>query len=119
MAASAAEDALYEAMRRMPPEKRRTQTFDNGREFSRHQAMAHRLGVDVYFAHPYSSWERGTNENTNGLLRQYVPKSRDFRTLTDAELGGYVWQLDNRPRKCLSYRTPAEVFHGRDVVLQM
>lgn len=117
--ARAVEDALYEAMRRMPPENRQTQTFDNGREFSRHETIADRLGLDVYFAHPYSSWERGTNENTNGLLRQYLPKSRDFRTLTDAELASYVWQLDNRPRKCLNYRTPAEVFHGRDVALQM
>lgn len=117
--ARAVEDALYAAMRRMPPEKRQTQTFDNGREFSRHEAIAERLGLKVYFAHAYSCWERGTNENTNGLLRQYLPKSRDFTTLTDDELAGYVWQLDNRPRKCLSYRTPAEVFHRRDVALQM
>jgi IS30 family transposase len=117
--AQAVEDALYSAMRRMPPEKRKTQTFDNGREFSRHETIADRLGLHVYFAHPYSCWERGTNENTNGLLRQYLPKSRDFTTLTDAELASYVWQLDNRPRKCLNYRTPTEVFHHRDVALRM
>jgi len=113
------EDALYDTMRRLPKSKRRTQTFDNGREFTRHERIARRLSLAVYFAHPYSSWERGTNENTNGLLRQYIPKSRDFSTLTNHELAGYTWQLNNRPRKCLNYRTPAEVFHQRRVALRM
>ncbi len=113
------EDAMVDAMRRMPPSKRRTQTFDNGREFAGHQAIASRLKLAVYFAHPYSSWERGTNENTNGLLRQYLPKSRDFGTLTADELASYTWQLNHRPRKCLNYRTPAEVFHQRPVALRM
>ncbi len=117
--AQAVDDALYDAMRRMPPEKRQTQTFDNGREFTRHESISERLKLNVYFAHPYSSWERGTNENTNGLLRQYLPKSRDFSTLTTDELARYIWQLNNRPRKCLSYRTPAEVFHRRGVALEM
>jgi len=112
-------DAIYDAMRRMPADKRKTETFDNGREFSKHETIARRLKMDVYFAHPYSSWERGTNENTNGLLRQYLPKSRDFSTLTDAELARYVWKLNNRPRKCLNYKTPAEVFHNRNVALRM
>lgn len=117
--APAVADALYDAMRRMPSEKRQTQTFDNGREFAHHENIANRLGLDVFFAHPYSSWERGTNENTNGLLRQYLPKSRDFSTLTPAELASYTWQLNNRPRKCLNYQTPAEVFHQRLVALRM
>ena len=112
-------DALYDAMRRLPKSKRLTQTFDNGREFARHETIAKRLSLNVYFAHAYSSWERGTNENTNGLLRQYVPKSRDFATLTNAELASYTWQLNNRPRKCLNYRTPTEVFHQRFVALQV
>jgi transposase, IS30 family len=113
------DQALYAAMRRLGPDKRRTQTFDNGREFARHESIAERLGLDVYFAHPYSSWERGTNENTNGLLRQYLPKTRDFSTLTNTELASYTWQLNNRPRKCLDYLTPAEVFHQRIVALRM
>jgi IS30 family transposase len=117
--AEATAQALYEAMRRLPAAKRRTQTFDNGKEFARHKSIASRLGVAVYFAHPYSSWERGTNENTNGLLRQYLPKKTDFSTLTDWQLASYVWQLNNRPRKCLNYRTPAEVFHERPVALTM
>ena len=112
-------DAIYQTMRRMPPDKRKTQTFDNGREFSKHETIARLLEMDVFFAHPYSSWERGTNENTNGLLRQYLPKSRDFGTLTDAELARYVWKLNNRPRKCLNYKTPAEVFHQRSVALRV
>ena len=73
----------------------------------------------MYFAHPYSASERGTCENTNGLLRQYLPKKMDFSTLTDWQLASYVWQLINRPRKCLNYRTPAEVFHERPVALAM
>ncbi|MCK4960473.1 MAG: IS30 family transposase [Planctomycetes bacterium] len=117
--AQAVADALYQSMRRMPANKRKTETFDNGREFAKHETIARLLNMDVYFAHPYSSWERGTNENTNGLLRQYLPKSRDFSTLTDAELARYVWKLNNRPRKCLNYKTPAEVFHNRIVALRM
>ena len=117
--AQAVADAIYQAMRRMPADKRKTETFDNGREFSKHETIARLLKMDVYFAHPYSSWERGTNENTNGLLRQYLPKSRDFSTLTDTELASYVWQLNNRPRKCLNYKTPAEVFHQRTVALRV
>ncbi len=110
---------MVETMRRMPAAKRRTQTFDNGREFSGHESISRRLRLAVFFAEPYSSWQRGTNENTNGLLRQYLPKSRDFGTLTSHELASYTWQLNNRPRKCLNYRTPAEVFHQRIVALQM
>ncbi len=117
--AEATEQALYAAMRRLPAAKRRTQTFDNGKEFARHESIARRLGLDVYFAHPYSSWERGTCENTNGLLRQYLPKKMDFSVLTDWQLASYVWQLNNRPRKCLNYRTPTEVLHERPVALTM
>ena len=117
--ADAVEQALYAAMRRLPAEKRLTETFDNGREFARHESIAARLGLDVYFAHPYSSWERGTCENTNGLLRQYLPKKTDFSGLTDKQLASYVWQLNHRPRKRLNYRTPAEVFHEQPVALQM
>jgi len=110
---------LHDAMRRLPEEKRKTLTTDNGKEFACHKELARLLGLAVYFAHPYSSWERGTNENTNGLLRQYAPKKMDFSQLTDWRLASYVWQLNNRPRKCLNYRTPAEVFHQRDVALTL
>ena len=91
------------------PELRRTLTLDNGKEFARHEALARHLGMAVYFAHPYSSWERGTNENTNGLLRQFFPKGTDFRCISHPELARVVQMLNNRPRKRLDYRTPAEV----------
>ena len=111
--------ALHDAMRRLPPDRRRTQTFDNGREFAGHQRIARLLDMAVYFAHPYSSWERGTNENTNGLLRQYVPKTSDLTELTTWRLESTIRQLNNRPRKCLNYRTPAEVFWKRPLALRM
>ena len=111
--------ALHDGMRRLPAEKRQTLTTDNGREFARHQRLGRLLGVQVYFAHPYSAWERGTCENTNGLLRQYVPKWMSVSELTDWQLESYVRALNNRPRKCLNYRTPAEVFWRRPVALTM
>ena len=117
--AKAVTSALHDAMRRLPPELRQTQTFDNGREFAGHERIAQLLGMDVYFAHPYSSWERGTNENTNGLLRQYLPKCKVFTQLTEWELADIIRQFNDRPRKCLNYRTPAEVFWRRSVALTM
>lgn len=112
-------EGLHDAMRRLPAAKRKTLTTDNGKEFACHKDLTKLLGLEVYFAHPYSSWQRGTNENTNGLLRQYVPKKMDVSQLTDWQLASYVWQLNNRPRKCLNYRTPAEAFHERDVALTL
>jgi IS30 family transposase len=85
-------------------------TSDNGKEFSQYQTMAKELGTDFYFAHPYSSWERGTNENTNGLLRRFFPKGTDFDKVTQEEIDWVVDKLNNRPRKCLGFRTPNEVF---------
>ncbi len=110
---------LHQAMRRLPPEKRKTLTVDRGKEFSCHEDLHRLLGVDVYFAHPYSAWERGTCENTNGLLRQYLPKGTDLSQLTKWELSSYTLELNQRPRKCLNYRTPAEVFWRRPVALTM
>ena len=89
-----------------------TITSDNGKEFARHEQIAKRLKCDFYFAHPYSSWERGTNENTNGLIRQYFPKNRDFRTITHSEIIHAMKRLNNRPRKRLGFKTPNEVFFG-------
>jgi IS30 family transposase len=87
-----------------------TITYDNGREFSDHEGMANDLEACIYFAHPYSSWERGLNENTNGLIRQYFPKDRDLRTVTKHEIKNAMDKLNHRPRKSLGYRTPYEVF---------
>lgn len=88
----------------------KTITSDNGREFAHHQQVAQRLKADFYFAHPYSSWERGLNENTNGLVRQYFPKKSDFSKITDRQLDKVVERLNNRPRKTLGYKTPNEVY---------
>ena len=117
--AAATTAALHGAMRRLPPDRRHTLTADNGREFAHHERLSRLLDLDVYFAHPYCSWERGTNENTNGLLRQYLPKAMPLTHLTNAQLARYVRALNNRPRKCLNYRTPAEVFWHRPVALAM
>lgn len=87
-----------------------TITSDNGKEFAMHEQTANILETNFYFAHPYASYERGLNENTNGLIRQYFPKDRDFRTITDEEIMMVMKKLNNRPRKTLGYLTPNEVF---------
>jgi IS30 family transposase len=87
-----------------------TVTLDNGREFSLHEIMSNLLNANVYFAKPYHSWERGLNENTNGLVRQYFPKRIPFDSITDNDLQKVAKKINNRPRKCLGYRTPFEVF---------
>jgi IS30 family transposase len=87
-----------------------TITADNGREFAHHKHIGRHLDLQVYFAHPYSSWERGTNENTNGLIRQYLPKTRNLKTVTGKEEIFIMDRLNLRPRKCLDYLTPFEVF---------
>jgi transposase, IS30 family len=94
----------------IPKELLKTMTYDNGTEMADHEEIAEKLGIDVYFAHPYHSWERGLNENTNGLLRQYFPKKTDFTKITQTELDEVVEAINNRPRKTLNYRTPNEVF---------
>lgn len=96
-----------------------TITSDNGREFAGHEEIASGLKADFYFAHPYSSWERGTNENTNGLIRQYFPKNRDFTTITQQEIDTAMERLNNRPRKRLGYQTPNQVFFKSGVALQI
>jgi len=89
-----------------------TLTSDNGKEFAHHKIMADKLDAKFYFAHPYASWERGLNENTNGLIRQYFPKKRDFKTITQKEINRAMDKLNNRPRKCLGIKTPNQVFLG-------
>ena len=87
----------------------KTITFDNGLEFSAHMKISKNLKAQTFFANPYSSWERGTNENTNGLIRQYLPKKTSFENLTVKQIRIIEDRLNNRPRKCLDYRTPLEV----------
>jgi IS30 family transposase len=95
--------------RRMPRRFRRTLTLDNGKEFSRFKEIEAKTGLSVYFADPYAAWQRGTNENTNGLLRYYFPRGTDFSSISEKEIALVVKRLNNRPRKCLSYQTPYEV----------
>jgi IS30 family transposase len=90
----------------------KTLTLDNGKEFSHHQQIDQALGLQTYFADPYSSWQRGSNENFNGLLRQYVPKKRALSTVTQEELTMIENRLNHRPRKRLGFKTPYEVFHA-------
>jgi IS30 family transposase len=103
--------AVIELLR---PHKRhcKTLTFDNGKEFAEHEFIAQCLQAKVYFAHPYCSWERGLNENTNGLLRQYFPKHTNLLKVRPNQVNDAVYHLNHRPRKCLGYRTPHEVFYG-------
>jgi transposase, IS30 family len=96
----------------IPEEQRKTMTFDNGKEFSRHAELSQKLKVSCFFANPYSSWERGLNEHTNGLLRQFFSKQTNFRLVKPEELENAVDLINNRPRKSLDYRTPFEVFYA-------
>jgi len=92
-----------------------TVTFDNGKEFAQHETIALELEADIYFAHPYHSWERGLNENSNGLLRQYFPKNMELTNVTEGQVQWAVDRLNHRPRKVLGFRTPHEVFFGLSV----
>lgn len=87
----------------------KTMTYDNGLEMARHKVLTKQTGIKVYFAHPYSSWERGTNENTNGLIRRYFPKGTNFNEVTERQLKEVEYMLNNRPRKVLGYKTPTEI----------
>lgn len=109
------------AFSEIPADKRRTFTFDNGKEFSAHEQMAKALEVHCYFAHPYHSWERGLNEHTNGLIRQFFPKGTNFKIVKQQQVNHVVDLINHRPRKSLGYRTPYEVFWGQsgDVALQI
>jgi transposase, IS30 family len=90
----------------------RSCTLDNGKEFAEHEKISAALDGQVYFAHPYSSWERGTNENTNGLIMQHFPKDHDFTTITDGQLRDVQDKINNRPRKVLGMKTPNELLFG-------
>ena len=94
-----------------------TITGDNGKEFAEHERIAQELDADFFFAHPYAAWERGANENMNGLVRQYIPKNRDLSSVTDEELVVIMHNLNHRPRKCLDFLSPFEVFFEQPVAL--
>ena len=101
--------AAHRSLHDLPETLRRTMTLDNGKEFAEHQQLAEQLGLDIYFAKPYASWQRGTNEHTNGLLRQFFPKGTDFARISHHAVARAEKLLNERPRKRLDYRTPQEV----------
>ncbi len=100
----------FTAFKDIPTNLIKTFTVDRGKEFAGYVDIENTLNIDVYFADAYASWQRWTNENTNGLLREFYPKKFDFSSINQKELDNIVTIINNRPRKCLGYKTPAEVF---------
>lgn len=98
-----AQDKIFKPL---PKQAKKSDTVDNGSEFTNHK----QFNLPVYFCDPYASWQKGTNENTNGLIRRYLPKKTDFRIITQQDLDDIVEEINNRPRKCLNYQTPLEAF---------
>ncbi len=111
--ADATTEAIVSLFEDVPLCALKTLTLDNGKEFAGHEEIAALTGASVYFAHPGHPGERGTNENMNGLIREYLPKGIDFREVLDGEVQQVVARLNDRPRKCLGFRTPREVFFKR------
>ena len=96
-------------LNQLNPLFKKSMTYDNGTEMARHEIITQKTGMKIYFAHPYSSWERGTNENTNGLIRRFLPKGTDFNEIDENKLFFIQEKLNNRPRKIIGYKTPKEI----------
>jgi IS30 family transposase len=109
-AAGETKRAVVRRLAGFPSALRKTITLDNGTENTRHEEITTEIGTKCYFARPYASWQRGTNEQTNGMVRWFLPKGTDFRNITDAQVAEVESKINNRPRKCLKFRTPLEVF---------
>ena len=107
-------EAMVQMLEPLPKE---TVTPDRGKEFTNHQDLTDKLKVEVYFPDPHAPWQRGTNENTNGLLREYFPKGSDLTFIDEHTIQLWEDKLNNRPRKCLNWKTPYEVFYGEIVHL--
>jgi IS30 family transposase len=103
-------DKMTEILAQLPTDKVKTITPDRGKEFAKHAQVTETIKVQFYFSDPHAPWQRPTNENFNGLLREYMPKTTDFSQYTDYEIQEYVSKLNTRPRKCLGWKTPKEVF---------
>jgi IS30 family transposase len=108
--ALSARQGFTRKLKHVPTPLRKTLTYDRGKEMAEHERLAQRLAIRVFFADPHSPWQRGTNENTNGLLRQYLPKGTDLSGYTQRERNAIAHRLNTRPRKCLDWATPLEVF---------
>jgi IS30 family transposase len=101
--------AVTGRLKGLPKKAGRTLTLDNGTENTKHEAIKFAIGFKCFFTHPYASWERGTSENVNGLVRWYLPKGTDFRKISYDEIAHIEYLIDNRPRKCLGLKKPIEV----------
>ncbi len=101
--------AVIKRLKKLPAAGRRTLTLDNGTENASHKQLTYKIGIKCCFAHPFASWERGTNENINGLIRWYLPKGTDFSKISKKQIAQIEFLLNSRPRKCLGYKTPLEV----------
>jgi len=108
--ARSARQGCTKKLRPVPTMLRKTLTYDRGKEMAEHEPLAQRLAIQIFVADPYSPWQRGSNANTNGLLRQYLPKGTDLSGYTPRELNAIAHRLNTRPRKCLDFTTPLEVF---------
>ena len=106
-------DKMIALLSTLPKRKRRTITPDRGKEFSNHTQVTETLNLPFYFPDPHAPWQRGTNENTNGLLREYLPKSFDIALSSEEDIAEFIQKLNHRPRKCLAWKTPYEVFFNQ------
>ena len=109
--------AIIRRMKNLPPHAMRSITYDNGLENTQHELINHYLNTDSYFCNPYHSWEKGSVENINGLIRRFLPKKTDFAKITHKRIKEIEFLLNNRPRKCLNFKTPAQVFLEQSVAL--
>ena len=117
--AAAALEGFSRVLNGVPEPMRKSLTYDQGKEMSEHRQLTERTGVAVFFADPHSPWQRGSNENTNGLLRQYLPKGTDLSGYTQDELNAIAWKLNTRPRKIHGFRTPLQVYNEMLQLAQM
>jgi IS30 family transposase len=108
--ATSARQGFTKKLRHVPAALRKALTYDRGKEMAEHEQLAQRLAIQIFFADPHSPWQRGTHENTTGLLRQYLPKGTDLSGYTQRELNAIAHRLNTRPRKCLAFATPLEVY---------
>jgi IS30 family transposase len=106
----AAVEGFSRVLNRVEAQKRLSVTYDRGKEMAQHKRLTEQTGVKVYFADSHAPWQRGTNENTNGLIRQYLPKGEDLSRFSHEELDQFAWLLNSRPRKSLGWKCPAELF---------
>ena len=110
-------DKMVALLSALPKKKRRTITPDRGKEFANHTRVTELLNLPFYFPDPHAPWQRGTNENTNGLLREYLPKSFDIALSSEENIADFIQKLNHRPRKCLAWKTPYEVFFNQPLHL--